>query len=565
MNSFKTIETRNELADFLGISRSKLTHILYVRKPENYYSSFDIPKKSGGVRTISAPSGTLKRVQKNIANRLYEYRIQLWEKTGVHPNLSHAFEKKKSIISNAKIHRNKRYVLNLDLEDFFGSIHFGRVCGYFEKNHNFQMPHNLAVVMALLCCYNGKLPQGASTSPIITNFICEAFDFRVLRIAKKYKLDYTRYADDLSFSTNDKSFIEKYTSFMEEIEKEVQHAGFQINTAKTRLQYRDSRQSVTGITVNKKLSVDKKYYKLTRAMADTLYKTGEFSINNQPGTLEQLNGRFAFINQLDKYNNKNSLDSKSSMWDLNSREIQYQKFLFYRYFYANPQPLIVTEGKTDILYLKAAMMHFYRKYPSLISKKNENTFEFKISFLRKSPRLKYFFGISQDGADALQNIYKFYVGDKGKRTAYFEIFSKLRTLDKQNPVILLFDNELNDKNRPISKFINSLKNKDEFRKRFEKTHNEKIIGNLFLITHPLITGKAVCEIEDLFDDKTRAHIIDGKKFSPSDKYNPKTEYGKDTFSKFVFANYSSINFSNFIPLLDAIQDCLVKHPELVSL
>lgn len=100
--------------------------------------------------------------------------------------------------------------------------------------------------MAQLTCYQGKLPQGAPTSPIITNYICQTFDMRIIRIAKKYHLDYTRYADDLSFSTNDKKFIEQWEPFYNELTHEVERAGFKVNTKKTSVQYRDSRQTVTG-------------------------------------------------------------------------------------------------------------------------------------------------------------------------------------------------------------------------------------------------------------------------------------------------------------------------------
>ena len=123
---------------------------------------------------------------------------------------------------------------------------------------------------------NGKLPQGAPSSPIISNLICEILDHRLLKIAKKYKLDYTRYADDLTFSTNDKKFLGLQTEFYEEISKEIIRAGFKINEKKKRLQLRDSRQVVTGLVVNKKINVNRIYYKETRAMAHQLYITGKF-------------------------------------------------------------------------------------------------------------------------------------------------------------------------------------------------------------------------------------------------------------------------------------------------
>lgn len=83
----------------------------------------------------------------------------IWDENGIKPNISHGFEKEKSIITNAKIHRNKRYVLNLDLASFFDSFHFGRIQGYFEKNNHFKLPHDVAVILAQLTCYQGRLPQ----------------------------------------------------------------------------------------------------------------------------------------------------------------------------------------------------------------------------------------------------------------------------------------------------------------------------------------------------------------------------------------------------------------------
>jgi hypothetical protein len=99
----------------------------------------------------------LKTIQVRLANKLWEYQMAIRAERSVHPNISHAFEKKKSIITNAHIHRNKYVVLNLDLEHFFESIHFGRVAGYFEKNKDFSLPHNIAIILAQLTCYDGHL------------------------------------------------------------------------------------------------------------------------------------------------------------------------------------------------------------------------------------------------------------------------------------------------------------------------------------------------------------------------------------------------------------------------
>ncbi|MDE7079378.1 MAG: retron Ec67 family RNA-directed DNA polymerase/endonuclease, partial [Clostridia bacterium] len=404
MKKFSDITTRDGLAEFLGITKKMLTYVLYVKKVDSYYKEFELPKKSGGARKINAPHDELKTIQLKLYLALKNHKnIERKSKN----NISHAFENKKGIITNAAIHRNKRYVLNLDLKDFFNSFHFGRVCGYFEKNKNFNLPHDIAVVLAQLLCYKGSLPQGAPTSPIMTNLICEIFDMQLLKLSKKYKLDYTRYADDLTFSTNNKNFLEVYDEFIKQISGQIAHAGFLINDKKTRLQFKDSQQKVTGLIVNKKIQVDKPYYKTTRAMADKLYKTGEFYIDEQLGSLNQLEGRFTFIDQLSKYNNKISGVAPKNN-NLCGREKEYRKFLFYKYFYANKKPLLVTEGKTDILYLKAALKKMYADYPELVSRNENGDFNFEISFLNRTKRLAHFFNCSITGADAMNSLYKFY-------------------------------------------------------------------------------------------------------------------------------------------------------------
>ncbi|PGC78808.1 retron Ec67 family RNA-directed DNA polymerase/endonuclease, partial [Bacillus toyonensis] len=335
MKKFNDIKTRDDLSDFLKIPTSKLTYVLYKKKTSNLYTSFEIPKKNGGIRHIKAPLKDLKEIQKRLALSLWTHQKYIWKENGINPNISHAFQKEKSIITNAQIHRNKRFVLNIDLENFFDSFHFGRVKGFFEKNKHFLLPQGVATIIAQLTCYEGNLPQGAPSSPIITNLICNILDMKLLKISKKYKLNYTRYADDLTFSTNSKQFLVQQSDFHEEISKIIEKAGFKINEKKTRLQFRDSKQEVTGLIVNKKINVDRNYYKATRSMAHSLYTTGTFQIDGETGTINQLEGRFTFINQLDQYNNKinKSIDktTKLGFHHLNSREKQYQKFLLYKY------------------------------------------------------------------------------------------------------------------------------------------------------------------------------------------------------------------------------------------
>lgn len=517
-----------------------------------YYETFEIPKKNGGTRIICAPSGDLKVLQSKLANALWEHQKNLRSTTGTKPNISHAFEKEKSIITNAKIHRNKRFVLNMDLENFFDSFHFGRVQGYFEKNKGFQLPREVSIIIAQIACYNGRLPQGAPSSPIITNLICQILDMHLLKIAKKYKLDYTRYADDLTFSTNDCGFLGHQESFMKEITDVISKAGFSVNEAKTRLLYRDSRQEVTGLVVNKKINVNRTYARKTRAMAHQLYTTGAFAIDGIPSNIRQLEGRFSFIDQLDLYNNRLD-DAKHDAYHLSGRELQYRAFMFYKNFYASEVPLIVTEGKTDVRYLKAALMKLYPKYPNLIEKDDAGKFIFKIKFFRRSKRWKYFFGISLDGGDAMRILYRYFTGKKGA-TNYFTYFQKICGHKQKSPVILLYDNEAESK-RPLKAFLSEDASiTEEQQTELKDTLQLKLLpeSKLFLLTNPLVPGKTESEIEDLFSLELLGLKLGEKTFSRKEKSDQDKHYGKDIFSKYVLANYRSIDFQGFIPLLDAL-------------
>ena len=555
MGRFCEIQTRNELADYLGVPRSKLTYMLYVVGTKNCYRTFQIPKKYGGEREICAPNSDLKDIQRRLAGALCEFqRIHRSEK-GIYSNISHAFEAGKGIITNAAIHRNKRFVLNLDLKDFFPSFHFGRVKGYFEKNRDFHLPSEVALTIAQIACYKGHLPQGAPSSPVISNLICQILDMRLLKIARQNRLNYTRYADDLTFSTNDRSFLERYDVFLKDVAREIEKAGFSINEKKTRLQYQDSRQEVTGLVVNKKIHVPREFYKETRAMAHRLYTQGEFEICGEPATIEQLEGRFAFIDQLEHYNNK--IDSgKHSCNTLHTREKQYQAFLFYKYFFANDRPLIITEGKTDSRYIKAALKHFCPDYPHLVSQDDEGNFHFLVSFFRRSDRWKYFFGMSTDGADAMKSLFRYFVPDLNSPD-YSRTFFELCGSEPRNPVIFLYDNETVS-DRPLKEFLRYIKLDKERRTTLQNDLSIPLVeeSKLYLLTIPLIGGKNECEIEDLLAQETLDIELDGKHFSREDSYDKSKFYGKDTFSKYIYRNYQTIDFSNFRPLLDALNNLI---------
>ena len=120
--------------------------------------------------------------------------------------IAHGFKRNRSIITNAKQHRNRRHVFNVDLEDFFPSINFGRVRGYFIRDSSFALDKDVATVIAQIACHENALPQGSPCSPVISNLIAHVLDMHLVNLASMVGCTYSRYADDLTFSTNKESF-----------------------------------------------------------------------------------------------------------------------------------------------------------------------------------------------------------------------------------------------------------------------------------------------------------------------------------------------------------------------
>jgi len=254
-----------------------ITYHAYHNK--NPYKSFEIAKKSGGKRKIDAPIKSLKNIQTTIA-----FILSCIYKS---PMGVHGFTNNKSIVTNAMHHVNKNYVYNIDLENFFPSIHKARI----EKRLK-TPPYNLndevATIISRLCTKKvieddkkfAVLPQGAPTSPILSNMICEQLDRRLLGLAKRFDLKYTRYADDITFSSMHNIYQEN-SKFLVELERIIDDQKFKINLKKTRLQKRGYRQEVTGLIVNDKVNVDRRYIKKLRAM---IYSIEKFGITNAEET-----------------------------------------------------------------------------------------------------------------------------------------------------------------------------------------------------------------------------------------------------------------------------------------
>lgn len=237
-----------------NIWTKKSFEFLY-RSVNRQYFEFTIPKKSGEERKICAPKKQLKLVQKKIAQIL-----ELYYK----PNaFCHGFVAGRSIITNAEIHTNKNYVLNIDLEDFFPSIKLNRIVKAIE-NKPFNFSPEMAKIIARIACKDGGLPQGSPVSPLISNICCERLDIDINAFSVINKLSYSRYADDITFSGYRRIFDDNFFSNLGKIIGGKHR--FRIKESKTRIQTRNKRQEVTGVVVNDKLNVNRNYIRELRAM-----------------------------------------------------------------------------------------------------------------------------------------------------------------------------------------------------------------------------------------------------------------------------------------------------------
>jgi len=258
------VEDLNDLAKNINCEAADLSELLEIldRNEQELYRTFYISKKSGGFREISAPSPKLKEIQK---------QIKLFIEKFYKPNkAANGFLYNRNILTNSIKHCKKRQVLNLDLKNFFPSIHLKRVWGMFY-NSPFDFNDYISKILTKLCCFENRLPQGAPTSPIITNIICYRLDLRLIDVSKRNFCYYTRYADDLTFSTTKYCFPTKMEN---EITSIINQEGFEINKDKRRVQNYWRRQEVTGLTVNKKPNVKRKYVRTIRAVLHNWLKNG---------------------------------------------------------------------------------------------------------------------------------------------------------------------------------------------------------------------------------------------------------------------------------------------------
>jgi RNA-directed DNA polymerase len=281
--SIKPFKNLREIATALKRNyRRQLFHIAYGLAPGARYREFTIPKKSGGTRRICAPRIALLKLQRDMLHLLQgDYR----PRAHIHGFVSGY---QRSIVSNARQHVGKRWVLNLDLEDYFETVHFGRIQGRLKASP-YNYPERIAQFIAHIACFQTQkevdgiiqttsvLMPGGALSPILANIVTDKLDAELSRFCRQLGCTYTRYADDISISSNRRTFpapIGGFTSSESPVEvilsdtfqQMIEDNGFSINHSKTRLLGRTHQQEVTGLIVNEKVNVKRKFVRNVRAM-----------------------------------------------------------------------------------------------------------------------------------------------------------------------------------------------------------------------------------------------------------------------------------------------------------
>jgi retron-type reverse transcriptase len=251
------------LLAYLGLGAAELKKIWYYRA--RMYRQFSIAKGPNKVREISAPDKRLKFLQRKLADKLAEiYRPR---------NPVHGFVAERSVKTNALAHLHRRFVINIDLKDFFPTISQNRVEGMLSS---LGIDGRVAEIIAQMCCNNGHLPQGAPSSPVLSNMICFRLDKQLMVVSKEARCIYTRYADDMTLSSHQpptvlfESGLPQAGRFSPELfvpalRRVVQDNGFVINPDKAHYADRHSRRIVTGLKINELLNVDRRYVRNIRA------------------------------------------------------------------------------------------------------------------------------------------------------------------------------------------------------------------------------------------------------------------------------------------------------------
>lgn len=266
-----------DLAKLIGINYKYLKNLIKFK--DFYYKTIFIEKRSGDNRQIDTPNYEIKALQTWMLRFVLE-KIQI----NKHVN---GFVKGRSINSNAKPHLNKYCIICLDIKNFFNSIVEDEIIAIFNNCLN-GIYKNISRELAKICTFKGYLPVGAVTSPFLSNLVFERADEKIIEFCKNRNLCYTRYADDLTFSS------EKYLRIEDiepEISKIIDKYGFKLNSKKSRLNFKGKRMMITGLVLNSgKITVGRKFKRDVRGMIHNY-----FIKNNKNINLNEMLGKIAFL------------------------------------------------------------------------------------------------------------------------------------------------------------------------------------------------------------------------------------------------------------------------------
>ena len=296
-------EDQWQIARDFGLTKGKLYWFASERLADgiSHYVQFRIPKSSGGSRVIMAPKRQLRAIQRKLLRRLVD-QLPVSE-------YAHGFRKGRSIKTYAEPHVGKQFVIGMDLEDFFGSVHYGRIRGLLVAyGYSFPVASTLGLLMTAAERQRVELEdgvrytpvsrrytvQGAPTSPGLCNAIAKKLDHRLAGLADKYGYDYTRYADDIAFSGDDEEAIGPLLSVTREI---ADDEGFAINRDKTRVMHSGQRQEVAGVVVNDTLGLSRQERRRLRAMIHRLNQEADEG-GPDPEEVEYLEGKLAYLQML---------------------------------------------------------------------------------------------------------------------------------------------------------------------------------------------------------------------------------------------------------------------------
>lgn len=571
-SSFFLLQSKIEVAKLLDTPPKLLNYYLFVRPPVNRYTKFEIPKKTGGVREISAPKDSLKLIQ----NKLLQVLTAVYKPKGT----VHGFVNRKGIVTNAKQHTGKNFVLNIDIKDFFPTINFGRVRGLFRAKP-YNLPDNVATVLAQICCHENQLPQGAPTSPIISNMICSKMDSELSKLAKLTGCTYSRYADDITLSTNKPYFPSRIAQVKNEGDNviiELSQAftdiltnnGFIVNSKKVRLQTSNFRQEVTGLTVNESVNVSRRYVRQVRAMLHALEKFGEdcakkeFSAKYDKKFRSKgdskllfanvLRSKIEFVGLVKGKNNSTYVNFRNRLSKINPElisEIEYEVPVYKTKTSKEYDVVVFTEGKTDWMILKTALQYLKTegKYCNLNISFNEFDGDRGDSVLYK---------MCEHYAQKKQDSITIFLFDRDKP----DIISKVSEDDKCNKawgnnvysaVIPIPDHRKHMPNISIEFYFS-----DNDIKTYDKSNRRLFISNEFNNK----SGRHVDGMLNCTDDKFRKALISIIDSNVFDSDNDNVALTKADFAVNIqnkIDDFANVSFEFFPKIFDELSDIISSY------